>query len=259
MRHILELRHTPGLFCRFLLNDIQMYAREVDYNACPRTPVTHVLAPGENRISLFVERGLDPVQANALPMFEALVLRDDGGSVDEEVVHHQVSFPEIYDAYPAEERRLPFHHAETFIMPDAQLEPAWWRNVPEAFPPEGTPDQQYAVKRLHEAFAAKDLDGFLDATRAKLDLHRRSYGEKAETTPTASRAKVNAMLSQPWDVRPLEMQDLVFARRGDGRVAQVTHKDGSPALFARHRGDPSQSWAANLWLARVDGVWSVIW
>jgi hypothetical protein len=261
MRHVLEIHHTPGLFCRLRVNDIEMYSRVVDYNACPRTPITHVLAPGENRFDLEVEKGPpNPLQPNSTPIFEAFVLRDDGsGLVDDEKVVHQMSFPELLEGYPVEERKLPFRHQERFLMPDDQLEPVWWRSGPEDFPPEGTLDQQHAVRRLYDAFAAKDLDGFLAATRSKLDLHRRTYGEQAETTPVAARAKVNAMLSQPWDMRPLVMDDLVFARRGDGRVAQVSHKDGSPALLARHRVEPSQSWGASVWLARVDGEWNVIW
>jgi hypothetical protein len=133
-----------------------------------------------------------------------------------------------------------------------------WLDSPVTdFPVEGTPSQRAAVTELHDAYRRQDIDDFLRVVSLKTDELQRYYGPMPEFQPANARANYGAMLAEPWDLDPLDWNEIVFERRGGGRTAYVTRKDGRPALFARHKADPMKTWQANLHLCLVGDRWRI--
>ncbi len=247
------LRQMPGLTLRMALNDVPFYRRTVTFNSAANGPIRHFLVPGENtlQMELFASE-VNPKAPNARVVLDFVIAREE-----DDVVVHTTRYPELLERHEPEDRKLPLLHRGTFEPPGEQLPPIWEKSPREVFPPEGTADQRAAVIELHEAYAQGDVGKFLEATRIKLEDYHRYYPDNGAVAPAMLAQKVASQLRQPWDVAPLDPNDLVFERWADGRVAYVTRRDGGHALCAKHREDPQQEWLANLYLTRVDGRWRI--
>jgi hypothetical protein len=242
------------------VNDVPFYRRVVDHNAAPAGPFNHFLVPGTNVVTIALSEVEGVLPAHVIAGFDMKIQRQE----DDKILFHQ-RWPDFGAEYPEEKRKLPIVHTRSFT-PEIQSPAPIWEDAPRGwFPPEGTPEQRDAVLDLHTAYARGDADGFLSATGLKMDLHRKYYGPVPEVSPAAARARVTSQLSEPWDVAPVNFDELVFEHHADGRVAYVTRKDGGPALFAQHKADPTQAWTANLYLTRPrrpDGShepWRIYW
>jgi hypothetical protein len=240
-----QIKHPPGIVANVTVNDVPFYRRVVDHNAAPAGPFNHMLVPGKNLIEVSLAEVPGATPAHVERGFAFQVRRED-----DDVVLFDATWPAFAAEYPEEQRKLPIVHARHFEPPFEARAPIWGDAATDYFPPEGTPELHAPVKELHAAYARADVDAFMGSTALKMDLHRRYYGAMPETDAAAARAHIAGQLAEPWDVRPLELAELVFERRCGGRVAYVTRRDGGHALLATHKADPGQAWTANLYLTR---------
>jgi hypothetical protein len=248
-----RILHAPGIYARVLVNDIPFYRRIVDCNMAPAGPFNHLIVPGENvvRIELAEAGENDPT---IIRTFEMTVLRQVDGAV-----RFREKWPDFAKEYPEEERKLPIVH-ERKLQSDCETPlPVWWDSPHERFPSEGTRDLHDAVRALHDAYARADVDEFLYLVELKFAEHKKYYGAVPDLAPEAAKERYGALLREPWDLDPYDPKEIVFEHRAGGRVAYATRRDGSHALRARHKTDPSQSWTANLLLTRRDGRWRIFW
>ncbi len=240
-----QIMQSPAVAATISVNDVPFYRRVVDHNAAPAGPFNHMLVQGPNVVSISLIDVPGVLPANVVGGFDLRIMRQE----DDRVLF-RAKWPDFAAEYPEEQRKLPITHTRTFTPDFESPDPIWWDAPRGYFPPEGTPEQHDAVRELHEAYRKGDADAFLGATDLKMQLHRRYYGPVPQVEPAAARARVTSQLREPWDVKPLDLKELVFEHHADGRVAYVTRKDGSAALQATHKTDPTQAWTANLYLTR---------
>lgn len=255
-----QILHSPGIAASISVNDVPFYRRLVDHNMAPAGPFNHMLVPGRNSVTLLLSEVPDVLPSNVIAGFDFRIMREE----DDRVLF-RMRWPDFAAEYPEAERSLPIVHTRSFD-PDVDSPEPIWADAPKTdFPPEGTPEQRDAVRELHDAYRRADADAFLSITDLKMQLHRRYYGPVPQVLPAAARARVESQLREPWDVAPLNFDELVFERRAQGRVAYVTRKDGSAALQAAHKTDPTQAWTANLYLTRPakqnggHDAWRIYW
>jgi hypothetical protein len=248
------IQHAPGLIARVTVNDIPFYRRTVDFHMAPSGPFNHMIVPGENVVTVELDEVPGAIPHNIVRGFEFRIMREE----DDHVIF-QAKYPDFLQEYPDDKQKLPIAHTRFFEPNFENPKPIWMDAPVDSFPSSGTQEQHDAVRQLYDSFTRADVDGFLAASELKLVEHRRFYGVIPELAPTAAKQRYGEMLQQPWDVDPYDPKELVFERRADGRAAYVTRKDGTHALQARHKTDPTQLWRANLLLTRAEGRWRIFW
>lgn len=248
--HYYLVKHPPGFVLSISVNDIPFYRRVSMFHQAPNGPFNHLMLEGENRVTmLLAELTPEPFRTHTCSMS---ILRQ---SDDAPLFHAE--YPALLEQYPPEERTLPITHKAMFRFDEPSPRPLWLDSPVTDFPIEGTPSQRAAVAELHDAYRRQDIEDFLRAVSTKTDELQRFYGPMPEFQPANARANYGALLSEPWDLDPLDWNDMIFERRGGGRTAYVTRKDGRPALFAKHKTDPQKAWAANLHLCMVGDRWRI--
>lgn len=248
--HYYLIKHPPGFVASITVNDIPVYRRFSDYHQAPNGPFNHWMLEGVNVVHLVL---VQPVpEPGRVYGFSMQVLRFS----DDKPIF-TMTFPELLELHPEEERTLPVAHQTAFQFDEPSPKPVWLDAPITDFPPEGTPDQHQAVYELWDAFRRADVDDFMRTLEPKVDELARFYGPNPGNSGPQARAEVASSITGPWDLRPLDFKDLSFERRGGGRTAYVTHKDGGPALFARHKTDPERSWTATLHLTQIGGRWRI--
>lgn len=247
------VKHAPGIYARVAVNDIPFYRRAVDCNLAPAGPFNHLIVPGDNVVTMELFEVGEPTPT-IIRSFSMEILREK-----DDVACFREKWPDFGKEYPEEERKLPIVHTRGFKSEGEVPKPIWWEAPRESFGAGGTSEQLDVVREVHEAYGKADVDAFLAAYELKFAEHRRYYGVVPELTPAMARPKYAGLLAMPWDLEPLDPEQLVFERRAEGRVAYVTRKDGTAALQARHKTDPSHTWEADLLMTRVDGRWRIFW
>lgn len=244
------VKHPPGFVVNITVNDIPFYRRFSDYHQAPNGPFNHWMLPGRNVVHLTLVQPVEVPDMNFGMSFQVLRFSDDKQLFS-------LAFPDFLDVHPEEERSLPAAHQAAFDFDRESPKPIWVDAPITDFPPEGTPEQRAAVFDLWDAKKRGDVDDFIRVTEMKARNLEIFYGHNPDHTPGRMRSEYGAILGEPWDVRPLDFDELVFERRGGGRTAYVTRKDGGPALFAQHTQDPDRTWEATLHLTMVDGRWRI--
>ncbi len=250
--HQYQIRHAPNLVATVLVNDVPFYRRVYDSHEAPAGPANHLLLEGENEVTIHID-SIEP-DPYMIRSFELEFLRES----DKSAVF-RARFPDYLKQYPEEERKTPFTHKQKFLYSEPSPKPLWLDAPRESFPSEGNREQHEAVAELHRAYGSADIDAFLSAMELKTAEFTKFYGSLPELAPEAARASYGQVLREPWDLVPLDPNELLFSRHCDGRVAYVTRRDGRPALFAQHKQDPGRTWNANLLLTRATGRWRIFW
>ena len=248
--HYYLIKHPPGMVASISVNDIPIYRRFSDYHQAPNGPFNHWMLSGQNVVHLVLVEP-EPLP-NSWHSFSMEVLRHS-----DDVPIFTVSFPGLLALHPEDERDLPVAHQTAFNFNEESPRPIWLDAPVTDFPPEGTPEQHQAVFDLHDAYSRGDVDAFSRAIEPKMTELARFYGPNPATSPAANRAEFVKNFAEPWDVRPLDFNDLMFERRGGGRTAYVTRKDGGPALLATHKTDPDWTWEPTLHMTQIAGRWTI--
>jgi len=244
------VKHPPGFWVQISINDLPFYRRWSDHHVAPSGAVNHWLLEGENEVRILLVEPDPPHQRSFKFEFCIQKYEDDSQLLS-------IEYPNFLDAHPAVERSLPIFHRQTFRFDETSPRPIW-RDAPVTdFPIEGTDAQRAAVFKLYDAKQRRDIDQFVTAGEIKASELQRFYGPQAHLAPSAVKANYTSVLNEPWDIAPLDWNDLVFERRGGGRTAYVTRKDGGPALFARHQRDKGKTWEVNPHLTQVQGTWRI--
>jgi hypothetical protein len=250
--HFFQIKHPPGVVADVQVNDVPFYRRYSELHQAPAGPVNHLLLEGENTVTIrLAEAHPDPMRISS---FEVSFLRES----DKKVLFRR-RWPDFAELHPEEERQLPVVHHAVFRF-DEPTPRALWADAPvESFPLEGTAELHDALRALHDAYARADVDAFLSAMEHKTADFVKFYGPLPELEPQVARGTYGERLRQPWELDPYDPTKIVFERRAGGRAAYATSKEGGPALFAKHKLDPAETWEASPLLARVDGRWRIIW
>jgi hypothetical protein len=249
-----RLHHGTGVSVRMLMNDVLFYRHPGTDNFTISGSANHLLVPGENTLTIEVLPGTPPPAAPALR-----------GPAELKIMVHNAEDTLVATARwewwnPNEEPPLPAIATGRFRPAGDVAEPAFVRAPRATFGPEGTASQRESVRRVHEAFRARDVPAFLDANALKLAERSRSDADDGHNGVPRMRAKLAEMLQREWDVRPLDMDELSFESQAGGRVAYVTRKDGGKALQATcltNNPGSTITWETDLWLTQVDSEWQV--
>ena len=249
----------PGVGVRSRLNDLPFYRRGGDDNWTQSGPANQLLVPGENTFTLEIFQVPPPAHSPHLRgPARFTLLYDDGDPLGEKDRRaHVVEWPAVWEPLPEEERVLPFAHVSRFVVEDeAGIPPPIYANVPKgAARAAKIEDLRAPVEEMHDAFARRDTGAFMDAVALKNAEHRRYYGPMSETDEGAVRNDVAGAFAQPWQVRPLDWNELEFDRRCDDRVVHVYRKDGGHAIEAQRVDDPEKSFATDVFLTLYEGRW----
>jgi len=248
--HYYVVKHPPGFWLHISINDLPFYRRFSDCHQAPSGPINHWLVQGENKVVMTLVKPESSGQREFTAAFEILRFSDDRPLFI-------LKYPDFTETLPAVEQPLPLVYHANFHYDEDAPRPVWQDAPKSDFTPAGTPELRQAVFDLYDAFRRKDVDAFVRAAEVKTTELQRFYGPMPGLTPNAMHAEQAANFAEPWDLAPLDFNDIVFERRGNGRTAYVWRKDGGPALFAKHQTDPERTWEANLHLTQVNGAWRI--
>jgi hypothetical protein len=250
--HSYAIIHPPGVIAEIWVNDVLFYRRASTTYQAPRGPFNHLMLEGENQVVLRIaERESIPFRIST---FDFAVQRDTD---DAKIFHRR--WPELAELHPEEERKLPIQHEASFVFAESTPKPIWADAPVQHFPIEGTEAQHEALRELHDAFARADTDAFLDSLELKNAEFIKFYGPMPELERSTAKRSYDATFAEGWELDPFDPKEIVFERCAGGRAAYASRRDGRPALFARSKANPGDTWEANLLLSKVDGRWRVIW
>ncbi len=244
------VKHPPGHAVSITINDIPFYRRWSDCHEAPNGPFNHFLVEGENTVSLTMVEPDPPPIVTFRFAFAVLRHSDDAPLF-------AIQYPRFLRDLPEGEQRLPANYRTTFRFDEPSPRPCWLDAPKTDFPIEGTPELRAAVTALHDAHRRADADAFFQLCDLKCTELQRYYGPRDDLVPEKAKAIWAPIMAEPWDLDPLDWNEITFERRGGGRTAYVSRKEGKPALFARHKTDPTRTWEANLHLTFLGGQWRV--
>lgn len=250
-----KLHHGTGVALRVLVNDILLYRHSGRDNWTFSGPANHLFVPGENTLLVELFPTIPPAHAPKLrgPV-EMRVMRDD--DTDPVIAEYRFDW---WDA--SQEPPLPKAGGALF-RPEGDIpEPVWLKAPRARFGPEGTPELREAARKVHEAFARRDVDAYFEAHATRLREWQRAYPESRAYDPELQRSSLAASLRQDWEMAPFDPDALLFESQADGRVAFVTRADGGKALQATSAAPgvagSRKTMEADLYFTQVDGVWRV--
>jgi len=251
--YLFQMHHGTGVAVRTLLNDLPMYAGPGQQNITVSGWANHLLLPGENHLRVEIYPAPRPADATTIEGPVQFTLRLDE---EEGTIVHRVTWPDCWEGLPVDQQILPFVLSSRFVVDERLGRPAYWDAPPTQFPLEGTPEQHLAVQEIYRAFRQRDVEAFFDANALKLAERQRAYGG-SDFDSSAQKKKLAGYFGRAWALRSSDLGDLTFESRAGGRVAFVTRKDGGRAVEAVAVDDPSETFAADLFLTRHDGRWRV--
>lgn len=253
--YLIQVGHGTGVGARVLVNDLPIYRGFGQENMTVTQAANHLLAPGENTMTMELFPAPRPAHAPSIEGPVVFTLRLD---VEEGTILHRVRWPDdMWEMLPDDKRVLPFSHTTRFAADERLGRPIYWDKPPVDFPLEGTEALHAAVTEFLQALQKSDVDAFMDVNSLKLAERQRANPGHTELDAGLQKQKLVAYLSKKWLVRPTSMDELVFENRAGGRVAYVTRADGGRAIEAVAADDPSETFAVDLFLTRHEGRWRV--
>lgn len=256
--YMARFRSNHGIHVRVLVNDIPMYDRSVLDYCSPTYPATPWFIPGENQVEIELAAAPLNQDMKVIPShFHVLFFHQGPNIAKDETTLYEEEYPKLLAKLPPEERQLPCAIKSSFT-PSGDIPKPIWADVPPGHVPEqGTPELLKAIFDLHHAFARRDLDALVGAISLKLEDQQRYFGPQPWLKESDVKREHAEMMEQPWDLAPFEPERLRFRSCVDGRVAYATLDDGAPAVRARHRLDPNQTWAVKPLLVRQGADWRI--
>ncbi|MFT3764722.1 MAG: nuclear transport factor 2 family protein [Minicystis sp.] len=245
-QYFYRIYHGPDTRIRVLMNDVPFYQRAPQALAITHTNgANHLVVPGDNTITLELYEA-----PTHLPVIVEVTIDNNH---DSPVV--RLDWPALWEGLPAESAVLPFVFTAPFRAGGVSYKPAYLNAPRSNFGPEGTHELRQAVRDFHDAVSRGDTDAFLRLMELKSSEGMRAYEGASAFSMGAASQEIGAYFAKGPQVRPLDMRDLVFESRLDGRVAYVTRADWGPAIEAAT--PDGQRFLADLWLTRHDGEWKI--
>lgn len=241
------IKNGPTIATRALLNDLPFYRKVPIHHDGVSAPCVHWLVPGENTLALEVY-GYDQT-APYESLVEASVRRMEEGDV-----LARVGWPEMWERFPPEERKLPARDEVTFHLDDDIPPPLWQDSASETIPKEGTSELMSAVYALHEALERRDAARFVDLMSVKIDDMARYHGKTGLLDPREVELDFAERFKEPIVVDKFEPERLRFDARQKGRVVHVTRDDGRRALSFTN-ADETKGFILDPFFVRRGGSW----
>ena len=239
------VNHGPQNALRLLLNDIPFYRVLPERNNITRNTVAdHLLVPGENTFAWEILQA-DPRNTASF---------DIQLEYDRENHLFEWGWPKCYDDVPFV-MEYPQRYETTFQMPDFKFRSAFLDAPPEPFPDSGNPSQHLAIRKFLETLHKADADAFMDELSLKTQELQRAYPRSPFFDEQHLRSTFRERFSNGLQVRDVEMNELQFESRADGRVAYITRRDGGfPIEVFTPDGQGMQH---DLWLTQDNGMWRI--
>jgi hypothetical protein len=241
----------PNAMVRAFLNDVPFY-RFYGPEPVNRTgPAIHLLVPGENTFAIEIERA---DTANQI-FFELSVNWN----------HKE---PAFYFEWPRDaahlprDRRVPFRF-ETRFSPEGNLfQPVWLSAPPVDVPCSGTPELKDALRRLHAAIEARDVNAYCSEFSLKAREQERAYPGWPASSAADMRAGVGDFFRMDLSLRQLELDDIHFELRSGGRLAHARRTSGDFVIDAitldRTADDEQARLSMDPTFVRHEGRWQLI-
>jgi hypothetical protein len=256
--YMTRIRHCHGTHVRVFVNDLPMYDKAVLDFCAPTFGATPWFVPGENRVVIEVNDGpINPGMPTVPRHFHLLFFHQGENLETDETTLYEKEYPTFLAELPEAERKLPCRWTDTFTPKGQIPEPIWADAAPEPIPEKGTPELLKAVYDLHVAFSRRDVDALVGAAALKLEDMQRYFGPQSWNIPSEVKKEHAEMMAEPWDLAPFEPDRLRFRSCAGGRVAYATYEDGGPAVRARHKIAPTQTWAVKPLLVRQGADWRI--
>lgn len=207
-------------FVRAWLNDVPFYRYYERYPLTRTGPAVHLLVPGDNTFAIEIDAA--PPEANVY--FELTIDHDRDNPV------FRFDWPGDRRDLPPAEWRAPFRFETTFTPPGDLFTPAWFDAPRESVPCEGTAELRAAVRRVHDALAAGDLDDYCAAMALKAAEYERAYPDWQQASAADMRADMTGFLGMDLRLRPLDDAEVHFEPRAGGRLAHARHLGGGTVI-----------------------------
>lgn len=258
------LNFKKGVLARAFLNDLPLDLGFVEGPDSMTGGANHWLIPGENTLTMEILRaplapppGAHPSEAESINMM-LYTVKDATKSPPVIDVRYRCAFPDMLSSVPEPLRRFPFYFKATFTLGVDIYSPLYLESPPAHFECEGTPELHAAVKAIHDAILARDIDAFLDLSSLRYAEFERAFWGAQDASAAKRKEAARKFFSHPMRVKPLDLRLLHFEPRAGGRVALVSGADGQPAIEAIAEDDPVLRLRANILLTQHEGAWRVI-
>lgn len=269
--YVLET-HVQGCVAEISLND-QPIIRRGDADGMGRYyggPCNHSLIPGENVLSVLIEPGPTPAQAEsgaprARRALEApaevsarlvryLEREVVGSPAGEVLIDLAWESPELAGALPW----------PRVIAGRADLGPLFgrwkWQDVaPLTLDPPTVAAVRTLLVDFHAALRAKDLDTILALSRIRLDDISRAYQLPAGQQEAEIRQNTQFYMDEPsWGVQPLDSGAFSLRLVGGRRMVDCVRTDWDPIVREAPRPPDGLANTWPLMVAPIDGTWRVV-
>lgn len=239
-QYFYRIAHGHETRIRVLMNDVPFYQRgPTDYSVTHTDGANHLVLPGDNLLTL----ELVDAPTHMHVIVEVTIDNDHERPVA------RIDWP--IAAGPV----LPFAMSAPFRASGLSYRPAYLRAPPAKFGPEGTHELRQAVRDYHGAVSRNDVDSFVRQVELKSSELLAAYEGDSSFSLAAAREGIREYFSGNPMARPLDLDELVFEPRAEGRVAYVTRADWGPAIEAT--ASDGRRFAADLWLTRHEGAWKI--
>jgi hypothetical protein len=215
------MSQSPRSMVRAWLNDAPFYRSYAAEGVNRTGPAEHLMVPGENTFAIEIDRA----PLNGEVSFEL--------AVD---YNHQA--PVLYFEWPREashlprDQRLPFRWETRFVPPPIDFVPSFLAAPPSPVPCEGTLELLDALRRMHAAVEARDVEGFCREMTFKAAEMERAYPGWPGGSAHEMRKGVAGFFQMDLAVRPLELDDVHFESRAGGRLAHARRTSGGFVIEA---------------------------
>jgi len=242
-QYFYRIAHGNDTRIRVLMNDIPFYRRgPTEYTVTHTDGANHLVVPGDNVVSLELYEAPD----NFHVIVEVTIDNDH----EHPVV--RIDWPTVLAGAPPV---LPFVISVPFRTTGLSYQPAYLRAPRSSFGREGTHELRQAVTDFHGAMARNDADAFVRLVELKSAEFLAAYEGHSSFSLGDARRGVQEYFAENALARPLDLDEIVFEPRAEGRVAYVTRVDWGPAVEATT--SQGRRFATDLWLTRHEGAWKI--
>lgn len=246
-----------GSWARVYLNGLPLHTQFAPGVMSHSGSITHLLLDGDNTLSVDVFAAPERWTQGAVKVEFYIPLRSSAYELNLSMVH-RFAFPEALGSAARNEASLPHHHESTFFVDNGGFSPLW-ADSPRlmALDPRGTPELHAAVREIYESVERLDTDGFLALNELRLVDYERAYPGIAAARAETRRGVIRDFFSHKPRLPTLDMSELHFSLRADGRVVLVTREAGGYVLNGPAELDPRQRLRTDLLLTRYRGTWRI--
>ena len=245
-------------WARAYLNDLPLHAQNAPGVDSHSSSINYMLLNGENTLTVEVLAAPEHNEPGAVSVHFYTVI-DPTTRPMKIATEHRFSFPEALNTGDKpRDRRVPFFHESRFTFDTGGFSPIWVAAEPEEeVDCRGTPELRAAVTELYESVERLDVDRFLDLSELRLSEYERAHQGVTQARADMRRDALRELFSFKPRLPPLDMAELHFSSRANGRVVHVSRAGGGHVLNAPAELDPRRRLKADLLYTRHLGAWRI--